>query len=595
MKITKPLLTILLLTAIFSNGAFALTKEEETARNALLMDNAAKADAVNEANRLKQLEAQGLKDVKQEIRTIGGGTAKTIDTSNLTDQQKQLSENFIHQGKANAIVEAGCAGDMKTVCNGNQGKTKFLGIDSNMIKAAGQMYAVFSAMAGDSLGKITAKAEAPKAGTPPAGGEGAAAPAEGASGTKDAAAKKDEGVTDYCKFIPVATEGVATAVQMAKSNELKAEEIGNGDTAQKDALLKAAKSHDSRAKMAQIQAAGWWGGAACYAYNASFGNWNMDTGLIVKMGAATFLGAFYQNEVSANKQYAEKTRAIANALPGKGDCNPITDNLCYCSQPSTENDPTYCMQNLHKNVIANTSYRVACTTNTLKIDPNCTCEKTNTCFETYLEAQGEGTLNLGMGYASSPFKPIRSLARGELVGSTINSSSYDSTSAIAKRGLKDAANKLGDFNPNLNKDQKDISDALISKGIPANMAKLIASNPPSQAAIKAAAGKFNGSSAVQYASVAPSRGSNIVDFSGGNGLGYKGKTGSSDNSAEDLMAKLKPGQKAATNSKILEFAQKAEAQARQNGQIRKEDTPLFEIISLRYRTSGRALLGVDAN
>ena len=47
------------------------------------------------------------------------------------------------------------------------------------------------------------------------------------------------------------------------------------------------------------------------------------------------------------------------------------------------------------------------------------------------------------------------------------------------------------------------------------------------------------------------------------------------------------------NSKILEFAQRAENQA-QNGQIRKEkDTPLFDIISMRYQTSGRRLLQVD--
>ena len=591
MKITTQLITLVLLTAIFSNGAFALTKEEETARNALLIDNAAKADA--------DLAKKNAGAVQQEIRTIGGGTAKTIDTKNLTDQQKQLSENFIHQGKANAIIDAGCAGDMKTVCNGNEGKTKFLGVDSKYIKVASQMYAMFSALAGEGMGKITAKPEAPASGTTPAAG-GTTPPAAGAdtanaaSGTKDAAAKKDEGVSDYCKYIPVATEGIATAVQSVKTKELGSEEYGNGDTSQKDSLLKAAKSHDSRAKMAQIQAAGWFGGAACYAINGTYGNWNMDKNLIIKMGAATFLGAFYQNEVSANKGYADKTRAIANALPGKGDCNPITDRLCYCSQPSTENDPTYCAENLHKNTIAATSYRVACTTNTLKIDPNCTCEKTNTCFETYLEAQGEGILNLGMGYANSPFKPIRSLARGELVGSTINTSSYDSTAAIAKKALKEAADKLGDYESSRN---KDVSDALMAKGIPGNVARLIANNPPSQASINAATGRFNGSSATQYASVAPSKkGSNIVDFSGGNGLGYKGKSGGSDNAGEDFLAKLKPGGKAApTNSKILEFAQKAEAQARQNGQIRKEDTPLFEIISLRYRTSGRALLGVDAN
>jgi hypothetical protein len=321
----------------------------------------------------------------------------------------------------------------------------------------------------------------------------------------------------------------------------------------------------------------------------------MDKSLIIKMGAATLLGAFYQSEVSANKEYADKTRAIANSLPGKGDCNPITDKLCYCSQPSTENDPTYCAENLHKNTIAATSYRVACTTNTLKIDPNCTCQKTNSCFETYLEAQGEGTLNLGIGYATSPFKPIRSLARGELVGSTINTSAYDATSAIAKRGLKEASSKLGNSDSNLNKDQKGLVEAMMAKGIPANVATLMATNPPSQSAINAATAKFNGSSSgYKYASVAP-RASNIVDFSGGNGLGYKGNSKSESNGAEDLLAKLRPGAKGATSAKILEFAQKAEAQARLNGQIRKEDTPLFEIISLRYRTSGRALLGIDAN
>ncbi|MBC7429659.1 MAG: hypothetical protein H7336_13665, partial [Bacteriovorax sp.] len=262
--------------------------------------------------------------------------------------------------------------------------------------------------------------------------------------------------------------------------------------------------------------------------------------------------------------------------------------------PSTENDPTYCMQNLHKNTIAASSYRTACTTNTLKIDPNCTCEKTNTCFETYLEAQGQGALNLGSGFANSPFKPIRSLARGELVGGTINNSSYDATSAIAKRGLAEAATHVSGIDGNLNKDQKGMLDAMTKRGLPANVAALMASQHPSQASLNAAALKFNGSGGgYQMASVGPAK-SNVVDFTGGNGLGYKGNT-KSGNGSDDLLAKLKPGSKTAANSKILEFAQKAEAAARQNGQIRQEDAPLFEIISLRYRTSGRKLLEVDAN
>ena len=45
-----------------------------------------------------------------------------------------------------------------------------------------------------------------------------------------------------------------------------------------------------------------------------------------------------------------------------------------------------------------------------------------------------------------------------------------------------------------------------------------------------------------------------------------------------------------TNAKIIEFAAKAQARA---AQITKSDKPIFEIISLRYQTSGRRLLGQD--
>jgi hypothetical protein len=119
-----------------------------------------------------------------------------------------------------------------------------------------------------------------------------------------------------------------------------------------------------------------------------------------------------------------------------------------------------------------------------------------------------------------------------------------------------------------------------------------------QGALNSAMAKISGAaSGATLASVGARKGSNIVDFSGGNGLGYKGAVkGNGSNGAEDILAKLKPGQKAPTNSKILEFAQKADQQARQNGQIRKEnDTPLFEIISLRYQTSGRRLLEIDSS
>ncbi|MBY0415636.1 MAG: hypothetical protein K2Q18_15790 [Bdellovibrionales bacterium] len=585
---TLKLIPLTLICLVLANTSWSqvATTTSETSTNAILTAN---AKAAKEAADKKNTGPV------QQIQILGSGG--NVAPTNLTDQEKQLSENYIHQGKANQIIKDNCANEMSAVCNGQAGNHKFLGMDPNMVKAISSAYAMFGALAGDNLGAIS-KGDAALKSEAEAAGKTTDKAGKATDQTADKAKdSKDYKANDYCKYIPTMTEGVATAIQMAQSSSLNAAEVGNGDTAQKDALLKAAKSHDSRAKMAQVQAAGWFGGAACYAVNAATGQFATDKNLIIKMGAATLLGAFYQNEVSANKDYAAKTRSIANQLPGKGDCNPVTDNLCYCSQPSTENDPTYCAKGLHAKAIAANSYRVACTDNNLKIDPTCNCEKSNTCFETFLEAQGGGSLDIsGIGYGSSPFSSVRSLGRGELVGGTLTNQAYDKTSAIAKRALSELISKLPPNNMNLSKDQQAVANAITSKGIPASVANLMASNPPSSGAINAAMGKFSGGTGTQYAAVSP-RGSNILDFSGGSGLANKGP-GKSGGDNDELLARIKIGGngKGAINSKVLEFAQKAENQAKAAGQIRKgDDTPLFEIISMRYRTSGRRLLEVDAN
>lgn len=561
------------------------TTTSETANNQILLNNA-------KLEREALEKKQGPQPV-QEMRVLG--TQKNINSAstNLTDQDKQLSENYIHQGKANQIITEQCAGDMRAVCSGNEGKHKFMGMDPNMVKALSQAYTMIGMMAGDSMGAISKGEGALKK-------ETEAASKDLKPGEKPEAV--DKKANDYCKYIPTVTEGLATATQMAASKELSGEQYGNGDTSQKDSLLKAAKSHDSRAKMAQIQAAGWWGGAACYGVNAATGNFATDKNLILKLGAASLLGAFYQNEVAANKEYAEKTRKIANSLPGKGDCNPITDKLCYCSQPSTENDPTYCLPTLHKKALAQNSYRVACTDDKMKLDPQCTCENTNSCFDSALERQSQGVLELGgIGFSNSPFTGIRSLARGELVGGTINGQSFQRTAAIAKKALQEVSSKIPLSGP-ISAEQKKLIDAMMSKGLPSNVATLMAQNPPSAQATNSAMAKFNGAASGTLESASTtgggSRGSNILDFSGGNGLGTGGAKAKDDGGNDDLLAKLKgsTGAKGAINPKILHFAEKAQNMANQAGQIRKDEgAQLFDIISMRYQTSGRRLLQVDTN
>lgn len=503
------------------------------------------------------------------IHILSNGGSSTTSPTNLTDQEKQLSQNYVHQGMANRIIQEKCVGEMQQACQGAEVDHKIMGMSPGLMKAASQAYATMGAM-GDFM-SLSAKPSAD-----------AAKPA--ADGAKDGA-KKDK-ADDYCKYIPTLTETVA---MFSQKNTVQGLSNG-GETSQKEALLKAAKSHDNRAEQAQIQSYGWYAGAACYAYGAAT-SFAVDTALVVKLSASLLLGTFYKEEAGANKDYADKTRAIADALPGKGTCNPVTENLCYCSQPETQNDPTYCKAQIAARNAPSAFTRVACTNSNLQPDPSCACEKNNTCFDRFLQNQGAASLQIGMGSGTSPFQSVASIAHGRLENGVLNGTAANGLAAIAKRALSDFSSKVpagGMLNPA----QKAVADAIASKGIPSDAARLMALNSPSQSAINQAMAKVQGLGAVptQLASYSPGK-NGVVDFSGGNGLGIAGRR--NEKKGDDFLAKFAPGAKgAANNAKVMEFAQRAEARA---AQITKSDRPIFEIISLRYQTSGRRLLQLDSS
>lgn len=562
----------------------------EKDRNNLLIKNSATAQKIQEANPVKT-------DLK--VLSNKGSSTSAPSAANLTDQQKQLSENFIDQAGANKIIQEKCVGEMEQACAGNEVDHKVMGMNPGMMKAAAQAYATFGAMSdsflplsagsGKMFGSEGDKAASTNGGeVPKTESDKVAKPASDKPAGDKPQAEQKEKPTDYCKYIPTVSEGYAAFAQKNTVDGLS----NGGETSQKEQLLKAAKSHDGRAEQAQVQAIGWYGGAACYAVNAGMGTFAIDKNLIIKIAAATFLGTVYQSEVAANKEYAQKTRDIAESLPGVGDCNPVTENECYCATPAYANDPTHCKAQIAKRNAPSAFTRVACTDNTLKIDPSCACEKTNTCFDKFLENQGAANLQLGVGYGNSPFKSVGSLAKGKLEGGTLNGSAYAGTSAIAKKALKEFGSKIPGSNNPLNLNQKAVADAFTSKGIPASVARLMAQNSPPQSALNSAMAKTSGFSNGAYELASVSK-NNVVDFSGGNGLGIGGRKNEKKNGVDDFLGKLNSGKTgAASNAKVLEFAQKAQAQA---PQITKSDRPIFEIISLRYQTSGRRLLELDSN
>ena len=546
--------------------------EEANSRNQILLNNGttsnANWDQTNGNNPPSRIE----------ILSNGGGSSTAPSKTNLTDQDRQLSQNYEDLVGGNKVIQEKCVGELKEACAGGDVKHMTLGVDSALIKMVAQAYATFGVV-GDFLPlSKTVKTDAPKP---------EAASAETTKTDAPKAEGKKEKQDDYCKYIPAATEAIAAFSQKNTVDGLNQ----GGETSQKEALKKAAKGYDSKAEQAVIQTIGWYGGAGCYAILASTGVYNWDLSLGVKLAAATLLGTFYLSEKYTNEDYAKKINKIADALPGKGSCNPITENDCYCAQAENANDPHYCQAQMAKKGNFAT-YRTACTDSNMKIDPSCSCEKTNSCFEKFFENNGLAELQMGLGYSNSTFKPIASIAHGRLDGATLSSQSYLGNAAIAKKALQENASKFPMNNGNpLTPSQKSVADLIMSKGIPANLARLMAQNPPPQSAIDKAMAKLNGAGSYQTASYAPSGRNNILDFSGGDGLGLGGKKGEKKNGGvEDFMGKMNPKSGAQPNSKILEFAEKAQAKA---PQITKSDRAIFEIISLRYQVSGRRLLQLD--
>jgi hypothetical protein len=564
----------------------------------LLAQNANITNETNLNNQLLQNSA-----LSEQYQQQAGGTTSRISGNtqvgtsttnnnglNLTDQDKQLSENYVNQIGTNKILNEKCSGDMKTICAGQAGQNKFLGIDSSMIEMVGKAYAMFGGM---SDGKLTMTGPDPAKGatTPAAPAADATKTAPAADGAKaDVPKKETHQASDNCKYIPTISETLATFSQQQTANSLTGTPQ-TADTAQRDTLLKAAKSHEERGKVAQIQAIGWFGGAACYGYMAMTGA-VVDTSLIVKIGAGVFLGSFYQNEVSTNQQNADKIRAIAASLPGKGDCNPVTQKPCYCAQKENQADPQYVQYcnppGASTNPIASTSYRVACTDSNMKIDPACNCTKTNSCVDQLLGKQ-IGAVDLGLGtIGGGPLSDFRSLTRGELTNGNLSGSTGGAAMALAKRAMLAMASQVPRTNNNLNPNQNAFANGLMSKGIPAALANVMAQQNVPSGSLGSAMAKFQGSAGSYSASAPAYARSNTLDFSGGFGLGTSGKAASSKKN-DDFLAKLNPGAKGPGNARVMEFAAKAQVQ----GQILKAETPLFEIISNRYQQTGRRLLEVE--
>lgn len=532
-------------------------------------------------------------------QAISNTTGDKIDENNLTDQEKYTSENFIHEGKSVRILEEECRNgndEIQDICDGRDPNAK----KAMMVKALTQMYTMIVTALPD-MGKISksvdVKENDPKSGdssntSQAQNSEGAQDQANAQSSndtadTQDSSKKTEEENTrnDYCRFIATGTETLALFQQ-----QLGQDNIGsdlNEDTAQRQALEKAYLSHKERTKTAKIQFVGWGSTTACYVAMAAkpMATGTADWKTYLKTGAAAALTVYYNGVISDHEKYMKQVQAIKDKLPKAGDCNPITEKDCYCSEPTTEWDTNYCQKEITKRLIAENSVYVSCVDSDLKVDETCSCEKDNSCYDrkilnTMAKFSGPNVVQAGT------FDSLKSLVNGELQNGKLSGAPDSNLLAIAQKALKNNKLKLTSKVP-LTKDQNDIFQGLKDLGMDAEMAKSMAAVPYSEQSA-ANASKFQGTASA--ASVALTRSaptnSKVITFSGGDGLRDKKVAKKKDDfNFQKYLDKQMKGKKGEenNNANVLKFAERAQ----QGAQITKDtSTPIFDIISRRYQVSG---------
>lgn len=537
---------------------------------------------------------------------------------NLTDAEKRLSEEFVHDGKALREQEKLCAElEDPSACRGTEPKSKFAGMDSGMVMALSKAYTMVigsmdmgfkmkpktSDVSADGNIKPVTKGDVTTSDIRKdgkiVGKEKTITNDDGVSTTTkyDADGKETSSKTtksdkkkdqkDYCKYVAVGTEAVAMfQTQMTAKN---AAIPAGKDTAQKEILYKAARTHKERAKSHKLQYTGWGITTGCYAYMLTLGGAQLTWGAGLKLASSWIMTAFFKDQADLNEEYYNSVKGIADKLPGKGDCNPITDKDCYCAQEETMNDPQVCLPELHANKIKLGNYRVACMDAQGQVDPKCTCIDADNCLNKRVMNKLK-PFGFGTAFHSAALKPLNNLARGELTSQDLSSASNGELAAYNKRAIQKLNPKVPSSGALTSAQQKAVID-MNKMGLPPKFAALIAKQkitPRMNSNMARFRGGSVGRSSRGYRSSRRKRG-NVLNFSGGSGINKKARRKSGGNQFSKFMNKMKKG-KGRRKGKVLNYQNRA----LQSAQISKDkDRPIFEIISRRYQVSGYKRLEVN--
>ncbi len=490
--------------------------------------------------------------------------------TNLSDKEMDNAKNFTHQGIRDRTMKEGC----KSIndCKDEEGFPLEMLI--------GKAYAMIGMMSGGGgmpslKGKVT---DADKAAAATANQEARdAATAANKPAPKDVEAKGKE-KTDYCAMIAMANETLGGLMQQSMQKNADSNNTPPGD-AQIQALTNLRETHKTRAKTATFQAGVYTGITACYAAMAATGA-QMDIKFIAKAGGAAALMGLYWKKVSKHKNAVKKVEAVMASMENAGkNCNPWTKSPCFCKELTSKT--LYPMEYedvcvLNKGNFDTPKIALGCGSvagGKISYDKECKCKQSNSCLKSGLKAYNP-KFGLGNNLMNEANKTFDMLGSGEFDEGRLNEARLNASAMASKMKLKTNERMP---KPKLTDEQKKIADALkpyMAEGL-ANMAA--ASDSSYKGGIADSAGS---------ASVSKLPDSVKEKLADAINVGYK-TGGGFDSVAEEPAYEMPmmPGQGGpqTAGTEIVSFAEAAVSKADVSN---TPETPIFDIISNRYRRSG---------
>ena len=403
--------------------------------------------------------------------------------------------------------------------------------------------------------------------------------------------------SDYCRFIPMGTELVAQFQQRTFQAHIM-QNSHPQDNVQYASLMKVARSYDSRSNRAKSQAVGWGVSSTCYGLMMAKGGVELNPAKgwknYLKLGASAFMTFYYSKLIGVHGKRAEAIRNLAKSLPGRGDCNPITDRDCYCTEPTTKYDPKYCHPSaLGKGLPRQLkgTRREACIDGDAQADPTCECIAKDDCLDKGIDIVFSGA-DIPGAQASEFSRDLKGLTRGTLnTGDISNIAKAKKRAARAVSFLKENASDVPDDRPLSARERKQFI-TLKSMGLPAKIARGLALYKPSSLE-NAQAKKFTSSltsvPSKKMAAAAQNSMGVVEDYGKSRSKNKKRRRRSKTKEA-DPFAKFfgKNKRKAPSSGRILSFVEQATDAASIH---RKPETSLFTIISQRYRAIMPRIVG----